>query len=574
MNLDPNSNNRFHPRDFLNALKKHWLMLVVPMLLCGAVAFAYSLIKSEKWQATQSLIVRDEALGESQQGRFDSVESMKTAQETIQEASRHPEVARAALRVVGPKSGKSTKSWPSDSDVESLRENISISAPHGTEFGRTEVIHLSVNASTQQRAIALTKAVGDQLENRLKTLRGVTTKSIIRELERSIALSEETLNDSTAKLQSIESEVGADLGELRILSESGGGESNLRNTLTQIKNELRQGESDLDTLRKQHATVTEAAKNPDAIVSTPSQVLANHPALGRLKNGLVDAQLHRAQLEGKMSRIHPVVRAAVAAELEVRGDLYRELQTTKLGLESDITISESRVASLNKQLQNVTERLSRLAKLRARYSNLADATRKHADVLSHNREKLADARARHEAAEYSSLINRVDEPHTGAGPVSFSSDQLVGVGLAGGAMLGLGLVFLTVPLGRIRGRRLTDFMPGRRGADQSRVGRRQADAQQAGRVGDQRQSGQRASDFLGATGPSQRSGDRRGARPEPTADISRDMRSTPGLPASDRPAPHPPANLDYARRRLDTFTTPTPTPTQHIVPVDGANPVY
>lgn len=571
MNNVPQQQPQFHPRDLLNAAKKHWLLLVIPTAVCGVLAIGYALFSTDDWQATQSLVVREEALGDSQSGRFNSIDSMKTAQETIQEASRHPEVSRAALIAIGPASGRPTNNWPSDSDVEALRSRVVISAPHGTEFGSTEVIHLSVTANTQDRAVALTKSVGDQLEKRLQTLRAAKAQSIIAELQRSIELAEKTLKDSTAELQKIESQVGSDLGELRVLSESGGGESNLRNTLTQIKNELRQAKNEYDALQKQHKILAETARNPDSIVSVPGQVLLNHPSLGRLKNGLVDAQLRRADLEGKMSSVHPSVLAARAAESEVRRDLHGELQSTTRGLSSELTITQGRIDSLNSQLKDVETRLTNLASLRANYSNLVAATRKNSEILSANREKLADAHARFDAAEFSSLITRVDPPHTGDGPVNLSAGKIILIGLAGGFILGLGIVFLTVPLGRMRGRRFTDLFPGSREADKSRAGRRSSDSRGESADANRRRSDRRGDD------PSEHVV-RHSPQPATSKTIS-DMISQSAdhmrrpEESSRSPAPHRQPNLEAARRRLEPYAPAPPEPKQHVVPTNGSNPV-
>jgi len=61
------------------------------------------------------------------------------------------------------------------------------------------------------------------------------------ELERTLTVGQQDLEKATARLQALEQRVGTDLGELRILSDGGAGESNLRSSLTQLEAELRQG---------------------------------------------------------------------------------------------------------------------------------------------------------------------------------------------------------------------------------------------------------------------------------------------------------------------------------------------
>ena len=120
------------------------------MLLACAYVF---LIRAETWSARQSLIVRDDLLGQSYKpGRFDSLDSMKTAQETILEISRRPQVIRNALEKLGPESngflGMGKSNWPSEEVIEVVQGAISFSAPlsliHISEPTRPERISYAV----------------------------------------------------------------------------------------------------------------------------------------------------------------------------------------------------------------------------------------------------------------------------------------------------------------------------------------------------------------------------------------------------------------------------------------------
>ena len=78
-----------------------WLW-VVPILAMTAAATIYAVTKSTTWQASQALVVRDEARGMGRQGRFDSTESMRASQETIIEVAKSRAVVSAALKQLGP----------------------------------------------------------------------------------------------------------------------------------------------------------------------------------------------------------------------------------------------------------------------------------------------------------------------------------------------------------------------------------------------------------------------------------------------------------------------------------------
>jgi len=469
----------FNWKDALGALKKHKKLWIASTVACAAMGTFYAVfLHSPKWHATQSLLVRDEAMGGMNRGgRFDSVEAMKNAQETIQEIARKHNVVAAALSEVGPESNWASKSWPHPSDIEDLQGDISVSAPNGAEFGKTEVIHLTVAAGTKQRAIDLTQATGNALEARLKEIRVDKSGSVIVELENTLELAKKELEDTTARISKVEGEVGADLGELRILNDVGAGESNLRQSLTQIKNELRQAKSVHNVQLQQRTLIKEARKNPESFVATPNQLLETQPSLRRLKDGLVDAQLRRASLVGKMNPRHPSVLAAQEAEAQVRARLYDELELALLGLNAELAISENQVTNLERQLGEVQTRLDTLAKLRAGYGNLVAELKQRSQIVETARQDLANAKASQEAALSASLITRLDDPQTGLNPSGIGRTQIVLISTIGGFLIGIGLVFFKAPFSRIRGRRWSDYLPGRRESDRNRAGRRGQDRQ-------------------------------------------------------------------------------------------------
>jgi uncharacterized protein involved in exopolysaccharide biosynthesis len=528
------------PREIVKALKDHYRLWMVPTILGGTAALLFGLVRAPVWQATQGLVVRDEAVSSVQrQGRFDSTEAMKTAQETIAEVARSRAVAAAALSEVGPPAdGIVRKTWPTAADLEALQEAITVKAPKGTEFGRTEVLHLAVQGPTRERAIALAEAVGDELEARLKELRNIKAQSLIDELIKAVDIARKDTESATRELETIEREVGPDLGELRTLNDSGAGDSNLRVAFNQVTAELRQAQTVQDTNQQLRALLAAAQRDPDQLVATPNRLLESQPALRRLKEGLVDAQLRVAQLLGKMSEQHPEVRAARSAEQAVRSGLHSELETAIRGLDADLKVSETLIQSLSAQSADIERRLDRLAGLRARYSNLAAEVRHSNETLQKAQNDLADARASLAAAESASLIARLDRPATGECPLGPSVATLTGLGLLGGSAIGLGLVFLIAPFGPIRNQ-------GRRWSDYLRGGRRATDRVAAGRVSGTAMEGDR------------RVADRRAGSPAPA-------------PAAQQPAAVPPDRRQSATaapaQTEETKPVYTPLPTLDVSP--------
>jgi uncharacterized protein involved in exopolysaccharide biosynthesis len=495
----------------VKAFRTYLWLWVVPTVAMTAVATVYAITKSTTWQASQSLVTRDEARGVGRQGRFDSTESMRASQETIIEVAKSSAVVSAALKQLGPpKSIFGTKKFPTDADVQAMQECIKIGAPAGSELGTTEVLYLSVKGKTPEDAIARTTAICDQLESHLGKLRNARAGSVTTELEQTLKLALADLQKATDALSTMEREVGRDLAELRVLNQSGTGEGNLRSALNQVKTEIRQRQSEVETHQQLKEVLIAATQNPDELLAMPSSMFAAQPALKRLKDGLVDAQLRTSDLKGKMSPGHPLVQAAIQGEEAVRQNLRAELTAAVGSCDTDLQVTLRQINSLTDQQDDLQERLGRLAGLRAEYALLVNDVEQRTNIVQQAKQDLAAARATESSSQATSLITRFQKPQVGDSPVGPGRITIVGIGLIGGFMTGAGLVFLVAPIGpnARQGRRLTDFLGlGRRASDRKPaaprggtiVGRRSEDQTTARRVSDVPQFGRRGEDQRGLT---------------------------------------------------------------------------
>lgn len=468
-------------REVLHAFRSHLWLWIIPTAVMASAATGYAIVRPVLWEASQALVVRDEAGGSvSRQGRFDSIDNMKAFQETVQEVARSPIVVEGALKHLGPPPTiRDTAKWPTERDIEDFQAEIRISAPKGSEFGRTEVIYLSVTGNTREAAVQRTTAVCDQLEKHLGQLRNLRAASVISEVEESLNLAQKDLDFANETLATMEREVGGDLSELRVLNQSSSGEGNLRVAQNQVKAELRQAQSKYESQQQQRELLVRAQANPEEILGTPSQLLESQPALRRLKEGLVEAQLRTAQLRGKMSPDHPMVLAAIRAEEDIRRSLQTELDAAVHGLDADIEVAQRQLQSLERQHQDFQTRLDRLAGLRARYALLVEDVKQRSDIVENAKKELADARSGQTAAQSASLITRFQSPQVGDSPVGPGRVTIVAAGLGGGLLTGIGFVLLVAPIGQNTGRRRwSDYLPfGRRAADR---GATQAPAVTAG----------------------------------------------------------------------------------------------
>ncbi|HTU25559.1 MAG TPA: Wzz/FepE/Etk N-terminal domain-containing protein [Pirellulales bacterium] len=449
---EPASNLGIDPRDVLHAVQAHPSRWLIPLLLCTTLGALYAFFKPATWEATQALVVRDEAVGKaSRPGRFSAVEEMKTAQETVLELIKSRSVLAAALAQVGPATDQpAPKVWPSDAAIEGLSSAIKITPPKGAEFGKTEVFYLKVQDGDPARAIALTTAVCQQLEKQFDDLRYQKYQGVIDELTKTVSLAQADLDTSTEALTAVERAAGPDLAELRILNETPSNESGLRRQAGEIETELRTYRGSVNSNQELLKLLRAALDDPGRLLASPGRLLESQPALRRLKDGLVDAQLRAAQLLGNMEESHPAVVAARQSEQEISRQLHDEISIAIKGLEVDLGLANERVQRLEEQRDRVQARLIHLAAIRAEYNNLTTSTRHRAEILKTAQQELAEARAGQAAAHTASLITLIGKPDVGSRPVGPGKTVILLGGVMSGLLMGAAIVFLTVMPGASR----------------------------------------------------------------------------------------------------------------------------
>ncbi|MDX1965205.1 MAG: hypothetical protein SFX18_18820 [Pirellulales bacterium] len=449
-------------------LRRYYLLWMVPTIIVTALAIVYAGVKSQKWKATQAAVLRDEGSDNPQQplGRFASPDSLKAAQESIVQIAKNPAVVGAALKTLGPADGSVDPAYPGKAEIEETIAKITVSPPKGSEFGKTDMIYLATEARTSSRAEQLNSAVLAEIQSRLQTLRAERAKSLITEYTQSVAQAQKELTLATAKLEQLEIGVGADIGELRTIIDGAAGNSNLRESSNHIKERLRTERSKRDQNNQLLLLLGRAKADPNRLAEAPTRLFELNPALKRMKEGLVDAQIKTASLLGRMTPDHPEVTSARLIEQAVRLELTNELDTTMTGLETDLQVSGHEIDNLQDELNRVESRLQQLASMRAPYANLQAEVKQRNELLFKAQKGLSDAQASLAAAFNTSVLIPQDQPDAGTAPIGPTPTIIVLGGAAGGLLLGLGLVFITVPIGQAWGRRWSDHQgTGRRAAD-------------------------------------------------------------------------------------------------------------
>ncbi len=348
-----------------------WIGITI-LFVVSSIVYAY-VLKKDTWLASQSLIVRNEAIGTMMKlGRFESSTQMKAAQETIADMCRNPQVIRTALLAAGPESSLfgPNKDWPSNSDIkEFANSQLSLHAPRGAEFGATEVVYLDVKHNSPERAVLLNVKVCEALEEHLRKTRESRAESVLIELAQSRDVARQELTKATRRLQDIEKTIGADLPDLRSMVEAGGN-STSRTTLDQVRLESRQLKSRHEELLVEFRMLEAAASNPEAFISTPGSLLNSQPGLKRLREGLVDAQLSLSQLSGRFTENHPAVSAGRTSIEEITTQLNLELQAVVANARQELVASEAKMRRALEQEKEMEQRLDRLAESRAIYANI------------------------------------------------------------------------------------------------------------------------------------------------------------------------------------------------------------
>ena len=433
------------PSVVFQLLRDHSWLWIAPAIAGFVLAAGASLLTPRQWKATQGYIVRSETAGFAEQrlGKFTDLSEMKTVQETVLEVARSRKVLSAALEEVGPPpSWFGYSSWPTTEDALELRENLSITPPGGAEFGSTEVFYLSVLDTDSDRAVALAGALAKHLEIRMQEIRNEQADSMTRELEHATDVARQELGQRIDRLSAMESEVGAHLGDLRNLLSSIGSQGSLAQQSLSIEAELRETEASRRRNTELLATLKRAQNNPGRLLATSSTLLASQPALQRLKEGLVDAQVRAATLEGTRSATHPQVVAAKQTEQLLGERLHAELPTAIAGVEMELSLSRQREAALRANLADVSEQGRSLAGRRAEYSQLVSAVENQTKVVEVVAAQLSDARAYAAGVKSASVLARVDAVEAGNRPVGPSRSSIAIVGGLGGLILGLGMIFL------------------------------------------------------------------------------------------------------------------------------------
>ncbi len=428
-------------------LRKYLWVWLAPMILGLVLSGVYNkLLATKTYTARQSLILRDDLLGDAYKpSRFESEESLMSAQETILEIARKPQVVKAVLEQLGPASSFSfSTNYPSAETIEDVQGNITLSAPNGAEFGKTEAVVLSVKTVDAERSRKFVNLLLDEIDSKLSEVRLLRLGSMRSELEQAGQNALKSLNDSSQRLQDLEKSFGAEITTIRGLNDpQGGGGFDLK--INQIRLEQRQAAAQLASAIKQRELLQQAQRNGGVEFVTSNELLQLQPALQGIMTNLSTAMAQLAIDEGRYTSLHPQLRRSQRAVKMQKQQLFDSIGTTVKGLDSQIETLNSLKQRLSDSIVQLESRLEALTEQRVPYATLEEEVKKKTEVYNDVQGQLAEVQSYASSTGNVAMLTRVDDPQVSSRPDQIGAFTAGLVGAAIGLMFGLGLVALLAP---------------------------------------------------------------------------------------------------------------------------------
>ena len=427
--------------------RKLWIIPAVAGLVLSLLYVFF--IRSETWTARQTLIVRDDMLGQSlKPGQFSSLESMKSAQETILEIARRPEVIRSVLTTLGPKSKGlffDASQFPDAATIEEVQGLISLSAPNGAEFGKTEVMTLNAKSSSPERSLQFIELLLAEMEKNINEVRRSRLQSMESELLLARNGARSALELSMEKLRGMEDTLGADIGTMNGLNSTQPGDTFAKAEISQILIEQRAAQVQLDSAISAQQLLNEAKLNPERVVTTSTDFLKAEPKLQALSKSLVDAQKAYADNTGRFEDLHPAVQSSRQTVRVMREQIFQELESLSLSLNSQITELQQRIARLAGLADQHRARLVELGSKRVDHLAVNGEVTKKSEVFNQFESRLSEVQSLRASTGNVAWLTRIGAPQLATRPDGMGKKSLVLVGGFCGLMMGLGLIMLVAP---------------------------------------------------------------------------------------------------------------------------------
>jgi polysaccharide biosynthesis transport protein len=432
--------NSYHVTPIEFCLKNRTL-IIASMALCALLALGYAAGMKKRWRASQTMVLRDDLLGQSfKPGRFPSQETLKNAQETLLHIAKKSSVIREALRESYPEKAV-LESWPSNTLIDETRELISLLAPNGSDFGKTDVVVLSVYQYTPETARQFAEKLSNQIEIHLRLFRSDLLRSMERELQLQYEQAQAEFDDVAAPVRGLVEAAGVDLESLRSFKDTQGS-FELQRILESLKSDKRRYQTELQTARKQLEFLREARANPEqAFVSNNELVQLQH-SLKKLTDGLNEAKVVYNNLAGPLLPEHPQLRGARQAIENQKQQIFDEIDLIEASLLTQIELAQSQIDFFQAEEEKYERRMLSINARRVDFQQLTNDLSQRLEALSKLQTSLSEIQSLASTADRVSLVSIVGLPEVGTKPKGVSRAAVVLLGAFGGGLFGLGLAVL------------------------------------------------------------------------------------------------------------------------------------
>jgi uncharacterized protein involved in exopolysaccharide biosynthesis len=413
------------------------------LVVFGLGGIVFALMTPKVYQASQLFLIRDETAG----GRFQSLEWLKSAQETVQEVAKHSDVLRSTLQEVGPEDVSwlgSSRDFPSLDDIESLRDSVWVSAPGGNEVGKTEMIRLNVKAPTRARALRLLQQISNGMSRQMRLIRAEKAANIEAGRLAAVESAQRQSTEITNQVIAMERSLGENVIELRaMLDDRSSSESALlKPLLISLDAELQKETNNQSKLQQDVQFFQNGLENVSNLLGFPNNLLDEYQTLRELKTSFVAAQIQMTDVKSRYEPWHGRYAQAeqrlATLETQIRNELTVSIEIAK----SRLTFVAGQVQSLKTQREESVAQLTRLADLRAPYQILLATQTAATNNLKLAQDEWAQAHAARLSAAETDLLTPMEEPIAGTRNIGASRSMIVlGSGVCG-IFVGLGLVML------------------------------------------------------------------------------------------------------------------------------------
>ncbi|MEO0435213.1 MAG: polysaccharide biosynthesis tyrosine autokinase, partial [Cyanobacteria bacterium J06656_5] len=427
-----------HFSDYWRVIKNRWPIIITIFVLVITTAYFYSKSLTKIYSASAVVKVeqenKDVAVFQQSKEGFDPI-FFQTEFELIRsQLILHPVIQQLDLQSSWAKqAGIDPSSFTLSMAYQRLRNGYLNVQP----YRNTNLMEITSTSPDPKEAVLIANTVAQVYEDfRISQIRDRKSEGLDA-LKEELEKQREKVQEAKAKVEKLRREVG----DLVV-----GGNSQSTNTLSQITITQKEGQlsqAKADTLARR----VRLEKVRDMSITELETVLRaigyDDPIITTLKQNFLSSQsgMESLRKQGYGSE-HPQVKALEATAKKYRDQLNELIKGIKTGLEIDLSVAESRVASIEAELQALKERAKgvqadELAPLEEARSEL-ETEQSLYSILA--------ARFRQEQVEQQIGINPVtpiNKAELGANPKPIRPNILLNVSLAAiaGLVLGVSLAF-------------------------------------------------------------------------------------------------------------------------------------